>query len=1690
MNETKDINNQEDFVHHLKEIIEKLRLKLLDLTVRNPLIKTNLKSIRAPYIRVVDELPDEIHKKLFDEKRLYIKSLPSIEEDPKDEKTDKFKSAVIDAKLNDEIYLKEVEQIDFESDDFINREINIIRDLKDRVRKKLDMSPRQTKKDISLIQHAKNNNISPSYDLPKPDDEIEDERYTDNKIQTLFLPEQLETKINNISRKGKSSIQESGVNVLHVSFGFLEWQDPKSNTKLFSPLTLLPVKLEKKRTKNGMVFWIQSIGEKAETNFVLAEKLKREFDIEIPKYLDTNLEDYFEKISNESSTSINYSVRRQIVIGVFPSARMVMYNDLDSTREKILNNDAIKKLFLGSEEISTNSVVDENEIDEKEIEQIAPYLVLQADASQYKTIADIVNGNNTAVEGPPGTGKSQTIINAIANTISVGKKVLFIAEKNAALNVVKTKLESVKLGEFVLPLQADKSTKEQVIQSIRDRLSMKVENEDLNLEDELRDFRTCREKLDSYITTLQTKFGKAELTVYEILGKNIASQKSLNNRSTQLNDIVIEHIENKTRKDLKNISKATKLLASSVEQLENSKGHWEGLELKDMNKFIDKKIITITKEAAQIYKLVADLEQKLSKFNLENIQTLEEDEINVYLKHAKLDTEPDANLVHTLFDEKNLKQVEEFLEECEKYQSEIKELENYIKNPRNQDCSQCLSEIIEICEKNQIALLNIKKINTKLLEISDKSSTLSQLSTHVKPFYTKFNQYRYFLIQDLFLAAEIINKTDNKALRLKKKSRVSLEETEVVKKANQLSKELIEIAKELENRVTLNGGIESKHLRNIAAEFVNSGVFSFFSSSFKLAKNEYMTLSYSKKFNKELAVTDLRTLADWIDKKEEFDNLPSVNNILGDQNLGYEADFDAIEKLLNYYDEIEKTFPTTDKSELRRLLNEGDLELLKSIPSSNESSWNGSYDDLQKEIEDLELHKELYLTNIPKLEKLVESYIIPEEITIQELKKKHEVVVQLDSQNTYLVNNKKIKQLINSRFEGSDTTKISLNPELTIAQKFSSLCHKKKKLITELLRNNTESIRSDLKEYNSNRNIARAKLEELTIQTGQVFDHFTKNNNSSQTAEFLLEASSNSEELYYRAEFVGALTSFKNLVHPHLADVFFEDDIPFSEFHNITEAIIATSFGRCIYEKYGTTLNKYSGTTLNTLREELAETDKQIISLNAQILRKNIKDSANPPDGNGIGKKSDYTELSLLLHEITKKNRFVPVRDLTERAGYALQELKPCWMMSPLAVAQYIPFDTVEFDLCIIDEASQMPPEDALGAIARSKQTIVVGDTKQLPPTNFFRKTFDDEYEDEDIMTLEESILELANRAFRPKKLLKWHYRSKRSKLISFSNKHIYNDELIVFPSNHDDHDEEAVSLVKVDGTYKSSTNMDEAKIIVKEALKFMELNPTRSLGIVTLNVKQRELLDVLMDEAKQSSEIAMNYIDYWENEEEGLESFFIKNLENVQGDERDVIFIGTVFGPESLDGDVRQRFGPINRIDGIRRLNVLFTRAKWQVVTFTSMNANDINVDINGNPPGPNLLKKWLEFSKTGKLESGQMTGREPDSDFEIFVIEEIRALGYEAVPQVGVAGYFIDIGVKHPSWPHGYILGVECDGATYHSCKSARDRDRNRQELLEGLGWDIHRIWSTDWFNNPHQEIKKLKKIVEDRLLELTEK
>jgi len=465
--------------------------------------------------------------------------------------------------------------------------------------------------------------------------------------------------------------------------------------------------------------------------------------------------------------------------------------------------------------------------------------------------------------------------------------------------------------------------------------------------------------------------------------------------------------------------------------------------------------------------------------------------------------------------------------------------------------------------------------------------------------------------------------------------------------------------------------------------------------------------------------------------------------------------------------------------------------------------------------------------------------------------------------------------------------------------------------------------------------------------------------------------------------------------------------------------------------------------------------------------------AGRPSGAAGIG------PLGILNAEIARKRGHLPIRVLLDKAAPAIQKLKPVFMMSPLSVAQYLKPGGIGFDILVMDEASQIEPVDALGSIARADQIIVVGDEKQLPPTAFFKKlTGEDDPENEDDgVTIQakdaESILELCLAKGLASRMLSWHYRSKHQSLIAVSNREFYENKLFIVPSPYD-----AVAgmglkfnLLK-DAPYDrggTRTNPNEAKAVAEAVLKHARENPHFSLGVATFSVAQRQ---TVLNELELLRRANLAVEDFFNAG--AAEPFFVKNLENIQGDERDVIFISVGYG-KTEQGYLAHAFGPLSGDGGERRLNVLISRAKRRCEVFCNFTGADIDLERT-RARGVAAFKLFLTFAETGHFGMGELSGEDFDSEFEVQVCERLQALGYDVKRQIGASGFRVDLAISDPAKPGRFVLGIECDGAQFHSSRSARDRDRLRQQVLEAHGWIIHRVWSADWYLRPYAELKKI--------------
>ncbi|ENI7046118.1 hypothetical protein ABZO94_003749, partial [Acinetobacter baumannii] len=453
---------------------------------------------------------------------------------------------------------------------------------------------------------------------------------------------------------------------------------------------------------------------------------------------------------------------------------------------------------------------------------------------------------------------------------------------------------------------------------------------------------------------------------------------------------------------------------------------------------------------------------------------------------------------------------------------------------------------------------------------------------------------------------------------------------------------------------------------------------------------------------------------------------------------------------------------------------------------------------------------------------------------------------------------------------------------------------------------------------------------------------------------------------------------------------------------------------------------------------------------------------------------------TVLNKELGKKRRHIPVRELMRQIPDVLVGLKPCLLMSPLSVAQYLDTEA-KFDVVIFDEASQIPVWDAIGALARGKQSIVVGDNKQMPPTSFFGKGDSEEEVDEEVTEDLESILDECLAAQLPELALNWHYRSRYESLIQFSNQKYYKGGLFTFPAPVAK--DTAVKLHVVEGVYDKGdtrTNSNEAKAIVEFIIQHLQSQlgqeNSLTLGVVTFNMTQQKLIEDLLD-----NELA-NHPELETLSKSGIEPLFIKNLENVQGDERDIIVFSITYAKDQ-DGRLSMNFGALNRQGGQRRLNVAITRARQGLHVFSALSPEEINL-ARTNSEGVRDLKDFLVFARSGQLHLNyaDQSKHQTKKEFVQYLQAKLQEQGWSVDLGIGQGDSCVDIAIKDDLNSGNYIAGIIVDGENYAKAATARDRDQLRPTVLNGLGWEVLSVWTVDWWLDPEQNLTKLVNVLEE--------
>jgi very-short-patch-repair endonuclease len=1666
----------------VNERIEALRPKLLDTTRRNPLIQNTLTGRVSSYVSIVDEKPQNILNLLAEERSLRIAPLPPLDEDNlPDEVTTEFLQAFKNAQQLDDKYVAAIAQLDYENDSrAFEKQAKLDRELKDKVRSELELPPRPTSGQYrDLVNHAKIQGINPSTTLPEANVEAQDSRHDDNDLQTLLLPETLSSRMQKIYGKQREFQEERGLRVTYLVLGYLWWTLPdaqSSDDAYKSPLVIVPVQIDRQRSKEGEIYSITQSSE-PEFNPVLKQKLEVDAGLELPEMLDSisdgelDIESLFSLVQGIQPRRIQtWEIKREATLGIYPFQGLELHHDLRTDDIDFSEFGVLRQLMVGREANSSESNDWSTvEFDTEQSDSIVPHLVLDADSSQYLALMKVASGENVALEGPPGSGKSQTIVNAIANALHDGKRVLFVAQKMTALEVVYARLQALNLEKFVLPMRGSKTDTKGFYDALKERLDMERQQSPQQIPLFRHRLRQQRDQLASYISLITDRIEGTEITAHQLMGLTVQHSSVIETLPLSLRNVKIDLAEYAPDFGLPHFISCQQDIISWAEQLGEAQipndSPWSDADLEKINyDRINQAVTTGDVFNLQLSKSIEELDDDVANVIVPILETHNADDIeNAIFLGQKWKQTADQNW-HRLI--AHSQTVLEPLNEMIKVLSELREISNEIKRSD--------SVIAECGEKSRelhllVSYLQINGVKDCANPTID--SLLSKNNQRLELFRKAVADYERLVLIGLPVSPRSFHeavtaleslKNDSELLPLLRLMQIS----EVIAELDKAHRCLRSIYGVLDHSQTVPS---VKTIRAVQTTLANTGFFGRLGTNFKSAVRDavsWLGIDQKSAVKREGLVAQLNELLESVKALSELSVVDPSIALTFDSVQGFKQRQAALNELV-----VRSKSIGLQEEFIARFASEPLVAELHTFLRQEErlesSDWRFLEDeskDLKGKVDFANEHLEAlisassfcYQHGLTQTNQINRARVLGEKWTVltqqttalgkqigldpivPELSVLHSYVQLLNAVTSYS------PLLLEQAFGESDNTiNKSIVSILPLAKPVQSVMQ----ALTEGKGVSTQ----DRPSVWAAKNVVAAHLGD---KLG--FDGLIQRGNTLRLA---------------------GKSGFGQLLRA------IETENRLEDVRTLAPAIIVHYIKGLFDQQFGSQLLEYSGTTLDSARRKLQEVDRQLGELAPRAVSAKTFENASPAAGIGFGPRSGYTDMALIKHELAKQRK-LPPRKLLKRARNALSELFPCWMMVPSAVAQFLPREEF-FDLVIIDEASQMTPETSISALMRAGQALISGDTNQLPPTNFFQGlSGGTEDADEDIDTSEESILELANTQFHPKHRLQWHYRSRHESLIAFSNHYVYDNELVIFPSPVRNLRSMGVSLVQINGTFHRGINPVEAQVIFEHIIRFMREQPDRTLGVVVMNQSQMEQLEAMVVREAETDRAVAAYIDRWAKKDEGLERFFVKNLENVQGDERDVIFIGTTYGRDP-NGKFYQRFGPINGPSGKRRLNVLFTRAKEQIVTFTSIPLEIYQPDQNNE--GARLLKLWLQYSSTKRLGESVLqseTGGIPDSPFEEHVISAIESVGYKAIPQVGVSNYYIDIGVKHPDYPLGYICGVECDGATYHSAKSARDRDRLRQEVLERLGWELYRIWSTDWFRDPYGQTERLKDYL-DRLL-----
>ncbi|AXK83829.1 DUF3320 domain-containing protein [Pseudolabrys taiwanensis] len=1606
----------------LKEKLERARTELLDLSARNRLLNVPRFSKSAKTIDVVGERTTEVYRLLVNEGKAFT-FLPG--------KPDKSKSGENDTSADDDI----------------------------------DYSP---------------------IALPQPEDDEADERgfsrrHTDTNLQTRMTPTGLQRRLLDLYYDARTLEEEQGVNILFLALGMLKWIDPNNKENIrHAPLILVPVRLERGTAEQK--FRLRARPDDRTANLSLEAYLDRVRKISLPAFdggEDFDPAAYLDDVAAAVSAEQGWEVLRDdIVLAFFSFAKFLMYRDLDPDNwpegAKIIDQQKIRALLSDGFDVKEPLMSDDIPIDP----HIAPadmLHIVDSDSSQTLAIHDVRKGRDLVIQGPPGTGKSQTIANVIASAVADGKSVLFVAEKMAALEVVKRRLDQAGVGDICLELHSNKANKRMMLEELRRTWELGSPRGQFSsgLTDRLLE---ARDKLNAHAVRMHALHQPCGLTPYQVLGQ----LTRLRQRGQRPVEVQLEGAENWTPDGVAMRRGLLEEISRRIEEIGLPIHHpWRGVNLEIiLPTALERLVARIGALAAEVKALQGQWTAIAAKTEAEAPLAFESTG-HVLARAERLAAAPPypaEALTSPAWDERPT-DISSLLSAGADFAGLLGEISgDLLPNAVDTAIDDLEAELAKLpAEFPQDGFVRAAQLTVVLPRLKVEAERLCQ-------------ELGAAALPDTLTGLLKLVVTGERVAAAPEASPDAFAATvwdSGVEQAGDLAES---VAVFESSRTQLEGAVtESAWTTNVTAArqalATHTGLLRAFNGDYRRAR----ALMRSVLVDTKASTADQVRLLDILIKGQSAAARVRDGDAFGRAAFGadWRGERSRSAPLLALVEWMRTlrglgaeprliAGRLADRSEagaraarVRKIIEIGgpiidafwnDLGHVASRDLGNAASAARAPLDMMEA-------KAKALFTADGLSKQVftspPSTVNERLSLVRRLGRLQELARAIDTGQPLG------EAVFGSLWAGRGSDWTVLAQGETWVRQNGDLRH-----LAARLPERAEIAAS-----------ARVAQEATQRVLGELED-LAKELDADATSLFGM-ADFPKVEI---AELIARFDSWLSHQEQLSKWVVYRERAAAARKAGMTDLVDCLAEGKMAAE---TALPTFDIAYYECILKVMAKTEPEFARFDGELHSRAVRDFAEL-DGQRIKaaavevvtahhrkiplKNGGAGPVGLLRSEMARKRGHMPIRQLMQKAGLAIQALKPVFMMSPLSVAQFLSPGRMSFDLLVMDEASQIQPVDALGAIARAKQVVVVGDERQLPPTTFFAKMTGSQSEDDaddgaqvaDI----ESILGLFAARGLPQRMLRWHYRSRHQSLIAVSNSQFYENRLFIVPSPYTQ--EAGMGLVFrhiPDGVFDSGgtgTNPIEARAVAEAIIRHAKTAPHESLGVATFSVSQRRAIQDELEALRRLNPDSEEFFHAHPNE-----PFFVKNLENVQGDERDVIMISVGYA-KNAQGYMAMRFGPLGAEGGERRLNVLISRAKRRCEVFASITDEDIDLE-RGKGKGVFAFKLFLHYARTGRLSLAQRSVREMDSVFEEQVANALIERGYQVHAQVGIAGFFIDLAIADPDRPGRYILGIECDGAGYHSSRSARDRDRLRQAVLEDHGWIIHRVWSTDWFQRPREQLER---------------